>query len=297
MKWEDNRRSSNIEDKRGESGMNFGSNQRGSMMMLLPIIKMLIGTKIGRIVLVIGVVAYFMGYNPLALLNLTQTQNNSSNQVVNSLEDDRNAQFVSAVLAQTEDIWSEVFKKHGVTYKEPKLVLFRNSVQSACGFASSATGPFYCPGDEKVYLDLSFFEELAKRHDAPGDFAQAYVIAHEIGHHVQNITGTISKVHKAKQDVGKIAANALQVKVELQADCYSGIWAHYSKKNFNSLEQGDIEEALRAASAIGDDTLQKKGQGYVVPDSFTHGSSKNRMAWFNKGFITGSLASCNTFKN
>ncbi|KAB7887271.1 KPN_02809 family neutral zinc metallopeptidase [Poseidonibacter ostreae] len=295
MKWEDNRRSSNVEDKRSESGMNFGSNQKGSMMMLLPIIKMLIGTKIGRIVLVIGVVAYFMGYNPLALLNLTQTSSATSSKVVNSVKDDKNAQFVSAVLAQTEDIWSEVFKKHGAIYKEPKLVLFRNSVKSGCGFASSQTGPFYCPSDQKVYLDLSFFDELAKRHDAPGDFAQAYVIAHEIGHHVQNITGTINKVHKAKQGVSQIAANALQVKVELQADCYSGIWAHYSKKNFNSLEEGDINEALRAASAIGDDTLQKKGQGYVVPDSFTHGSSKNRMKWFNKGFTTGSLSACNTF--
>ena len=295
MKWEDNRRSSNVEDKRGESGMNFGSNQKGSMMMLLPIIKMLIGTKIGRIVLGIGVIAYFMGYNPLTLLSLGETSNASSTQVINSEKDDKNAQFVSAVLAQTEDIWTEVFKKHGAIYKQPKLVLFRNSVKSACGSASSATGPFYCPSDQKVYLDLSFFDELAKRHDAPGDFAQAYVIAHEIGHHVQNITGTINKVHKAKQGASQKAANALQVKVELQADCYSGIWAHYSKKNFDSLEEGDKEEALRAASAIGDDTLQKKGQGYVVPDSFTHGSSQSRMTWFNKGFTTGSLNSCNTF--
>jgi uncharacterized protein len=295
MKWEDNRRSSNVEDKRGESGVNFGSNQKGSMMMLLPIIKMLIGTKIGRIILGIGVIAYFMGYNPLALLNFGETSNASSTQVVNSVKDDKNAQFVSAVLAQTEDIWSEVFEKHGATYREPKLVLFRNSVKSGCGFASSQTGPFYCPSDQKVYLDLSFFDELAKRHDAPGDFAQAYVIAHEIGHHVQNITGTINKVHKAKQTASQTAANALQVKVELQADCYSGIWAHYSKKNFNSLEEGDIQEALRAASAIGDDTLQKKGQGYVVPDSFTHGSSKDRMTWFNTGFTTGSLSACDTF--
>lgn len=297
MKWEDNRRSSNVEDKRGESGINFGSNQKGSMMMLLPIIKMLIGTKIGRIVLGIGVIAYFMGYNPLALLSLGETSNASTNQVVNSEKDDKNAQFVSAVLAQTEDIWTEVFKKHGAIYKQPKLVLFRNSVKSACGSASSATGPFYCPSDQKVYLDLSFFDELSNRHDAPGDFAQAYVIAHEIGHHVQNITGTINKVHKAKEGIGQIAANALQVKVELQADCYAGIWAHYSKKNFNSLEEGDLDEALRAASAIGDDTLQKKGQGYVVPDSFTHGSSKSRMTWFNKGFTTGSLSACNTFIN
>ena len=297
MKWEDNRRSSNVEDRRDESPSNFGSKQNNSMMMLLPVIKMLIGTKIGRIVLIIGVIAYFMGFNPLALLDMgTTTQNNtSSSQVINTQKDDKSAQFVSAVLAQTEDIWTDVFKKYNANYVEPKLVLFRNSVKSGCGFASSQTGPFYCPADQKVYLDLSFFDELAKRHDAPGDFAQAYVIAHEIGHHVQNITGTISKVENAKQGLSDAKENALQVKVELQADCYAGLWAYYSKKDFNSIEEGDIQEALNAASAIGDDTLQKKAQGYVVPDSFTHGSSSQRMAWFKKGFEGGTLESCNTF--
>lgn len=300
MKWEDNRRSSNIEDRRDESSMNFGSKTSGSSMaMLLPIIKMLIGTKIGRIILVIGVVAYFMGYNPLSLLNLSNPQSssaNSSKSTLNNEKDERSAQFVSAVLAQTEDIWSEVFKKYNSNYAQPKLVLFRGSVKSACGFASSATGPFYCPSDQKVYLDLSFFDELAKRHDAPGDFAQAYVIAHEVGHHVQNITGIIPKVHKAKQGISKVKANALQVKVELQADCYAGLWAHYSQKNFDSLEEGDLIEALNAASAIGDDTLQKKAQGHVVPDAFTHGSSSDRMKWFKKGFQSGDLQVCNTFK-
>ena len=296
MKWENNRRSSNIEDKRGESGSNFGSNQNSSIMMLLPIIKMLIGTKIGRIILIVGVVAYFMGFNPLALLNMQDSSSSSSSStVVNTQKDDKSAQFVSAVLAQTEDIWSNVFLKYNANYIEPKLVLFRNSVKSGCGFASSQTGPFYCPADQKVYLDLSFFDELAKRHDAPGDFAQAYVIAHEVGHHVQNITGTISKVQKAKQGLSDKQENALQVKVELQADCYAGLWAYYSKKDFNSIEEGDIQEALNAASAIGDDTLQKKAQGYVVPDSFTHGSSSERMAWFKKGFQNGTLESCNTF--
>ena len=297
MKWEDNRRSSNVEDRRDESPSNFGSKQNNSMMMLLPVIKMLIGTKIGRIILVVGVIAYFMGFNPLALLDMgTTTQNNtSSSQVINTQKDDKSAQFVSAVLAQTEDIWTDVFKKYNANYVEPKLVLFRNSVKSGCGFASSQTGPFYCPADQKVYLDLSFFDELAKRHDAPGDFAQAYVIAHEIGHHVQNITGTISKVESAKQGLSDAKENALQVKVELQADCYAGLWAYYSKKDFNSIEEGDIQEALNAASAIGDDTLQKKAQGYVVPDSFTHGSSSQRMAWFKKGFEGGTLESCNTF--
>jgi len=296
MKWEDNRRSSNVEDRRGESPSNFGSSNNNSMMMLLPVIKMLIGTKIGRIVLIVGVVAYFMGFNPLSLLNMgTGTQGNTSSTVVDTKKDDTSAQFASAVLAQTEDIWAKVFKKYNATYSEPKLVLFRNSVKSGCGFASSQTGPFYCPADQKLYLDLSFFDELAKRHDAPGDFAQAYVIAHEVGHHVQNLTGVIPKVQKAKQSLSDTQGNALQVKVELQADCYAGLWAYYSKKDFNSIEEGDIQEALNAASAIGDDTLQKKAQGYVVPDAFTHGSSADRMSWFKKGFDNGTLEACNTF--
>lgn len=296
MKWENNRRSSNVEDKRNDSSSNFGSNQNSSIMMLLPLIKMLIGTKIGRIILIIGVIAYFMGFNPLSLLNIQEgSPPPSSSTVVNTQKDDKSAQFVSTVLAQTEDIWSNVFKKYNANYIEPKLVLFRNSVKSGCGFASSQTGPFYCPADQKIYLDLSFFDELAKRHDAPGDFAQAYVIAHEIGHHVQNITGTISKVQKEKQALNDEKQNVLQVKVELQADCYAGLWAYYSKKDFDSIEEGDIQEALNAASAIGDDTLQKKAQGYVVPDAFTHGSAAQRMAWFKKGFQNGTLESCNTF--
>jgi hypothetical protein len=296
VKWENNRRSSNVEDKRNDSSSNFGSNQNSSIMMLLPLIKMLLGTKIGRIILIVGVIAYFVGFNPLSLLNIQEGSPPSSSTVVNTQKDDKSAQFVSTVLAQTEDIWSNVFKKYNANYIEPKLVLFRNSVKSGCGFASSQTGPFYCPADQKVYLDLSFFDELAKRHDAPGDFAQAYVIAHEIGHHVQNITGTISKVQKEKQALSDEKQNVLQVKVELQADCYAGLWAYYSKKDFDSIEEGDIQEALDAASAIGDDTLQKKAQGYVVPDAFTHGSAAQRMSWFKKGFQNGTLESCNTFK-
>lgn len=295
MKWEDNRRSSNVEDKRSQGGVNLGGSGGNSMALLLPVVKMLIGTKIGRIILVVGVVAYFMGFNPLALLNMGSSTSSNTTTVVNQEADDKNAQFVSAVLAQTEDIWTKVFKQYGSTYSEPKLVLFRNSVKSGCGFASSQTGPFYCPADQKVYLDLSFFDELAKRHDAPGDFAQAYVIAHEIGHHVQNLTGTLNKVQKAKQSLSDTQDNALQVKVELQADCYSGLWAYYSQKDFNSIEEGDIQEALNAASAIGDDTLQKQAQGYVVPDAFTHGSSAQRMAWFKKGYQSGDLKACNTF--
>ena len=294
MKWKNNRESSNIEDRRSSS--NYGTKGRGSnLMALLPIAKMLLGTKIGRIVLVVGVVAYFFGFNPLTLLDSTSSSSTQT-KVVNQNIDDQNAKFVSAVLAQTEDIWSEVFKKYGSTYVEPKLVLFRGSTKSACGFASAQTGPFYCPTDRKVYLDLSFFDELAKRHNAPGDFAQAYVIAHEVGHHVQNLVGTLTKVQKAKQNFkNDKKSNALQVKVELQADCYSGLWAHYSMKNFDSIEEGDIAEALNAASAIGDDTLQKEAQGYVVPDAFTHGTSAQRMKWFKKGFDEGTLEACNSF--
>ncbi|MGX9417315.1 KPN_02809 family neutral zinc metallopeptidase [Vibrio sp. WJH972] len=294
MRWKGNRRSSNIEDRRNSSAVGISGARRGSMGMLLPVIRILIGTKIGRIILVIGGIAYFLGFNPMSLLGVT-TSTNTQASVSHSQQDDTNAQFVSAVLAQTEDIWTKIFAQHEAVYTEPKLVLFRNAVNSGCGYASSQTGPFYCPADQKVYLDLSFFDELANRHDAPGDFAQAYVIAHEIGHHVQNLVGTLSDVQNAKQSLSETQDNALQVKVELQADCYAGLWAYYSKNDFNSLEEGDIDEALNAASAIGDDTLQKKIQGYVVPDAFTHGTSAQRMAWFKKGFESGQLKVCDTF--
>lgn len=293
MKWEDNRRSSNVEDRRDEQ-QSFGSRTTGgSIVSLLPLIKTLLGTKIGRIILIVGVVAYFVfGINPLSLLDGTANQNTQTSKVINKEVDDKSAQFVSAVLAQTEDIWHKIFISHDLKYDEAKLVLFRNGINSACGFASSATGPFYCPTDEKVYLDLSFFDELAKKYNASGDFAQAYVISHEIGHHVQNLLGTLTKVQKAKQSLSTQEQNALQVKVELQADCYAGIWAYYSKTLFDSLEKGDLQEALNAANAIGDDTLQKKAQGYVVPDSFTHGTSKQRMEAFKKGFDSGELKAC-----
>lgn len=283
MRWQGSRRSSNVEDRRASGGAGM------SMGALLPLIRFLLGSNIGRIVLAVGVAAYFMGFNPLALLEPSSAP---TQQNLNSPKEREKVEFVSAVLAETESVWSKIFSEHGARYKEPSLVLFRNSVSSKCGFASSQTGPFYCPADEKVYLDLGFFEELASKHKARGDFAQAYVIAHEIGHHVQNITGTLGKIHNLKaksRDLSK--QNALQVKVELQADCYAGIWAHYMQK-YQILEDGDIEEALNAASAIGDDTLQKKYQGHVVPDSFTHGSSKQRMQWFKKGFEGGKLSSC-----
>ncbi|WP_198304371.1 neutral zinc metallopeptidase [Arcobacter vandammei] len=293
MKWEDNRRSSNIEDRRNES-QSFGSRTSGgSIVSLLPIIKSLIGTTFGRIILVIGAVLYFgFGINPLTFLDGGATTQAQTQKVANQELDDKQAQFVSAVLAQTEDIWREVLRKNGYQYSDAKLVLFRGGVSSACGFASSQVGPFYCPVDKKVYLDLAFFDELARKYKAPGEFAQAYVVAHEIGHHVQNLLGTLNKVQSEKQRVSKTNQNALQVKVELQADCYAGIWAYHSKAIFGSIEEGDLEAGLRAASAIGDDTLQKQAQGYVVPDSFTHGSSNQRMEALKKGFYSGDLKAC-----
>ncbi|MBU1217738.1 zinc metallopeptidase [bacterium] len=285
MKWEDLRRSSNIEDLRSKGpARGFGGGGRN----IFPIVQFLMGTKIGRIVLVIGVIAYFLGFNPLSLLDSRQEA--PKTQVVASA-DNKTAEFVSAVLGQTEDVWHKLFAQEGLRYEEPKLVLFRGSVNSGCGYASAQMGPFYCPNDKKVYLDMSFFDELKRRHNAPGDFAQAYVIAHEVGHHVQNLLGTLDKSHSAKASSSKTQANAVQVKVELQADCYSGVWAHYLGA---VLEDGDIEEALGAASAIGDDTLQKQAQGYVVPDAFTHGSSVDRVKWFKLGYKGGELRSCQT---
>lgn len=291
MKWEDLRRSNNVEDLRASSGGSSGSS-RNSMRFLVPLMKFLIGTKYGRIVLVVGVIAYFMGYNPLALLSVLEPSSQQQKSLsAPSAKDNKSAEFVSTVLGQTEDVWHTLFTKDGKQYKEPKLVLFRGSVESGCGYATKQTGPFYCPQDRKVYLDMSFFDELKNRHNAPGDFAQAYVIAHEVGHHVQNLLGTLDKSHKIQASSSKKKANAVQVMVELQADCYSGVWAHYLG---NILEQGDIDEALGAASAIGDDTLQKQAQGYVVPDAFTHGSSKERVKWFTQGYKYGEIKACQT---
>ena len=285
MKWQDSRRSDNVEDRRQNS-----VNSMGSLGALIPIIRFLLGSNIGRVVLVIGAVAYFMGFNPLALLEGGGT--GTQRAALDSPQEKEKVAFVSAVLAQTEDVWSKVFKAGGAQYKEPSLVLFRDAVSSACGTASSQTGPFYCPADKKVYLDLSFFDELEAKYKAAGDFAQAYVIAHEVGHHVQNLLGTLGKINELKSRAkSPIEQNALQVKVELQADCYAGVWAHY-RGRYKVLEDGDIEEALNAASAIGDDALQKKYQGRVTPDSFTHGSSKQRMTWFKKGFEGGQPSSC-----
>ena len=289
MKWQDLRRSSNVEDFRAH-GSAAGSGSRGRLVFF--IIRFLIGNKYGRVILGIGVIAYFLGYNPLVLLSFLDPSIKQEKSVVKPSEkDNQPAEFVSVVLAQSEDVWHKLFKNEGLRYKEPKLVLFRGSVNSGCGYATSQVGPFYCSSDKKVYLDLSFFEQLKNRHKSPGDFAQAYVVAHEVGHHVQNLLGTLNKSHSLKKSSSKTEANKVQVKVELQADCYGGIWAHYMK---DYLDDGDIDEALNAASAIGDDTLQKQARGHVVPDSFTHGSSKDRMTWFKRGYKYGELNACST---
>lgn len=290
MKWKGGRKSSNVDDRRatsGKSGRGMPSMQ--SMMIIWPLIKPLLKTKIGWVIIGLGVAAYFAGFNPLSLVGM----GGSTSTPVNQVQDDKNAAFISTVLASTEDVWTKELRG----YKEPVMVLYRGGTQSGCGFANSAVGPFYCPADQKVYLDLSFFDELSKTHNAPGDFAQAYVLAHEVGHHIQNLQGTLSKVQQAKQQWGNSKkSNALQVQVELQADCYAGAWAHHAHKRFNILEEGDVEEALRAASAIGDDTLQRKSTGTVRPDAFTHGSSKQRVEWFRRGLQSGDIRQCNTFQ-
>jgi predicted metalloprotease len=296
MKWRGGRRSTNIEDRRAMGSRGGGGRMPSmqTMMMLWPLLRPLLKTKIGWLIIGLGVFAYMSGYNPLSMVGLS----GGGSAPVDQKEDNMRAAFIAKVLADTEDVWNTTLPQYGVRYREPKVVLFRGSTQSGCGYASAQIGPFYCPADEKVYLDLSFFDELSQNHNAPGDFAQAYVLAHEVGHHIQNLQGTLSKVHKAKQGLGvsKKEANALQVKVELQADCYAGAWAYHAHKRFDILEEGDVEEALGAASAIGDDTLQRKSTGHVRPDAFTHGSSAQRVAWFRKGLESGNVEVCNTFK-
>jgi len=281
MRWKTGRRSSNIEDRRGRRAGPVAF--KGG---------------IGTIVLVLAA-SYFLGINPLDIL-MMQTGTGTGADVSQSdwkptPEEQQMADFVSVVLADTEDTWTEIFRQSGKTYQEPNLVLYTGAVQSACGTGSAAMGPFYCPGDRKVYIDLSFFDELRRRHGAPGDFAQAYVIAHEVGHHVQNLLGISERVQSEQRGLGKAEANALSVKVELQADCFAGVWGNHADRSRQVLEDGDIEEALNAASAIGDDRLQKESSGYVVPENFTHGTSRQRVEWFKRGIEHGDIASCNTF--
>ncbi len=271
MLWRNRRQSGNVENRRGSGGFVAGG----------------IGT------IIIAIIVWLLGGNPLEFLGSGQMQN-SENVTTNIPENDTVAQFVAVVLADTEDVWDSIFRASGETYRQPKLVIFRNSVHSACGMASEASGPFYCPGDEKVYMDLGFFDEMKSRFGAPGDFAIAYVIAHEIGHHIQNQLGIIEKASRLKENATEKQANRIQVKVELQADFLAGVWAHYMSKYRNILEEGDTEEALNAASAVGDDRLQQQFQGRVVPDAFTHGTSEQRMRWFKKGYQSGDINQGNT---
>ena len=289
MRLDNERESRNVEDRRSQGrGGNISMRQ---MAMLWPLIRMLLQTKFGWAIIAVGAAAYLFGFNPMALLQ------EGGRHPVDKVKNEQEAVFIKKVLASTEDVWSEVLPEYGHRYRPPILVLYRGSTRSGCGYASAQMGPFYCPNDAKVYLDLGFYDELAGHYNAPGDFAQAYVLAHEIGHHVQNLLGTLKQVQslqkQAIQRGDKTAANHLQIPVELQADCYAGVWGHYAR---NHLEPGDIQEAINAAGRIGDDTLQKQAQGYVVPDSFTHGTSKQRMEWFMRGFKSGDLKACNTFQ-
>ncbi len=282
MRWRDGRESDNIEDRRG---------------MGIPR-----GAKIGGVgglgLLAIVLIGMFFGIDPTVLLqSVPQTQSPPASVERGrspAINDDQR-KFVAVVLAETEDVWRGVFQRGGRTYQTPKLVLFSGAVESACGMAGSATGPFYCPSDNKVYLDLSFFEDMRTRFGASGDFAQAYVIAHEVGHHVQTLLGISRKVQELQSRASSAERNRLSVRMELQADCFAGVWAHQAHKSRQILETGDIEEGLNAASAIGDDRIMKRTQGHVVPDAFTHGSSAQRVRWFKRGLESGSLQACDTF--
>ncbi len=281
MRWEFGRRSNNVEDRRG-------SRISGPV----------VGGGLGAIVL--SLIIALLGGDPSVIWEQEEAPSDrprtESPQSRRPPEEDRMADFVSVVLADTEDTWNKLFRQNGENYVEPTLVLYSGAVESACGFARSAVGPFYCPADQKVYIDLSFYEDLKTRHQAPGDFAQAYVIAHEVGHHVQNQLGISDRVRAMQRRVRQGEANQLSVRLELQADCFAGIWAHHADRSRQILEQGDVEEALNAASSIGDDRLQRRSQGYVVPEAFTHGSSAQRVRWFKRGIQTGNPEQCNTFE-
>jgi predicted metalloprotease len=279
MEWKGRRQSENVEDRRA---MTPG--------------RMAAGGGIG--VIIIALITYFLTGDPQKafqqLQNNPQQQGAQDNGPPNPAEEEAK-QFVGVVLADTEDVWTDLFRRMGKTYKKPKLVLFRGTVETECGFGKAASGPFYCPPDENVYIDLSFFDELTERFKAPGNFAQAYVVAHEVGHHVQNLLGTSSEVVAKRQSLSEAEANRLSVRLELQADFYAGVWAYHAQKMKNILEPGDLESALRAANAIGDDRLQKQARGYVVPDAFTHGTSEQRIRWFKLGFETGDMRKGDTF--
>lgn len=278
MLWKGRRTSSNVDDRRGLSG---GGVVAGG----------------GIVGVIIYLLYTFLGGDPSSMPP-PQLQGNTPTQMsaAEKARDDERAEFVKVVLAETEDVWNKLYAEQGQNYPEPTLVLFRDGVESACGSANAAMGPFYCPSDRKVYIDLSFYEDMQSKLNAPGDFAMAYVVAHEVGHHIQNLNGTAAKISQLRRQVSQTEYNRYSVMLELQADFLAGIWAHYTQKK-NLLESGDIEEAMNAANAIGDDRLQKRSQGYVVPDAFTHGTSKQRMYWFNKGFQSGDIKQGDTFNS
>lgn len=279
MLWKGRRGSGNVEDRRGMSAKNVT-----------------IGGGLAGIV--IAVIVMFLGGDPTEVLQQFQNgQEQTSVPYESNTAEDEMAQFVSVVLADTEEIWTKIFEQNGYTYRKPTLVLFRDQVESACGYASSSSGPFYCSADEKIYIDLSFCDLLESRFGVYGDFAVAYVIAHEVGHHVQQLLGILPQVHEQRQQLSESKANALTVRLELQADFFAGLWAHYAQNMLNVLEQGDLEEALNAAGAVGDDAIQLKTRGRVVPDDFTHGSSEQRMSWFRKGYSTGDISQGDTFSD
>ena len=289
MKWEGERQSDHVEDRRGGGGFGGGGMPRIGGR----------GIGIGTIVIAL-VLGWVLGINPLTLLGVLGGGSSmvaSEQPAAPPPANDKVAAFVSTVLASTEDVWAAQFRAAGGAYQPPGLVLFRGATRTACGMGRSAMGPFYCPADQKVYIDLGFFDTLDQRLGAPGDFAQAYVVAHEVGHHVQRLLGITEKVDGMRGRVPEDQMNALSVRLELQADCLAGVWAHHSQKAKAWLEPGDVEEGLNAASKIGDDTLQRKSQGVVVPESFTHGSSAQRTTWFNKGLTSGNMAQCNTFES
>ncbi len=275
MKWTGRQGSGNVEDRRGMGG------------------RVAIGGGLGGLVILL--LSLFFGNGDISPEDINLTSGTGNETYTPTEEENENAQFVSVVLKDTEDVWHELFQEQGSDYREPHLVLFTGSTDSGCGYANAAVGPFYCPGDSKVYIDLSFYDDLRERFGAPGDFAMAYVIAHEVGHHVQNLMGTSGKIDAMRGRLDEKQMNALSVKLELQADFYAGVWAHHAQKMKDILEPGDIDEALNAANAIGDDRLQQQSQGYVVPDAFTHGTSKQRMYWFKKGFDTGDITQGDTF--
>jgi predicted metalloprotease len=285
MRMDDYRESDNVEDRRGEGGGGIGIG-RG-------------GVGIGGIVLAL-VISYFTGINPMTLLGMVEQTPLARQEAPVAHKppaNDESARFVSKGLASTEDVWTDTFRQNGRKYEAPKLVLFTGATPTACGTGQTAMGPFYCPGDHKVYIDLAFYRELKERFQAPGEFAQAYVVAHEVGHHIQNLLGIAEKVHQAQQRTGRAEANALSVRMELQADCLAGVWGKRTDTMKRVLEPGDLEAALTAASAIGDDRLQQQAQGRIVPESFTHGTSEQRVRWFKRGFQSGDMNQCNTFKS